>query len=146
MLGLDVRRPELAGFVARKKDDAPCFFRIAFKHKALPPWLPQGSPLMRLRPSPGKPLAPSSLCNQPATASMARKRRFETLKPLRFRYQRNSSSLDRQRLQCLTTNITFRSSSPAAEVLVNSRHLLARKRLRRQLLHASTLQPQHPMT
>src|SRR5882724_10088764 len=40
MLSLDVRRPELAGFVAREKDDAPGFLRIAFKHNALPPDLP----------------------------------------------------------------------------------------------------------
>src|SRR5271166_6029387 len=37
VLGLYVRRPELAGFVAREKDDAPGFLRIAFKHNALPP-------------------------------------------------------------------------------------------------------------
>ncbi len=39
VLGLDIGRAELTGFVARKKDDAPRFFRITFKHKALPPWL-----------------------------------------------------------------------------------------------------------
>ena len=37
VLRLNIRRPELAGFIARKKDDAPCFFRIAFKHIALLP-------------------------------------------------------------------------------------------------------------
>ena len=36
VLSLDIRRPELAGFVAREKDDAPGFLRIAFKHNALP--------------------------------------------------------------------------------------------------------------
>src|SRR5579864_87936 len=36
MLRLDIRRPELAGFVACKENDAPCFLRIAFKHNALP--------------------------------------------------------------------------------------------------------------
>ncbi len=36
MLGLDIRRPELAGLVACEKDDAPGFLRIAFKHNALP--------------------------------------------------------------------------------------------------------------
>ena len=45
MLRLNIRRPELAGFVARKKDDAPRFFRITFKHKALPPWLPKDGSL-----------------------------------------------------------------------------------------------------
>src|ERR1700722_2985694 len=40
VLSLNVRRPELAGFVAREKDDAPGFLRIAFKHNALPPDLP----------------------------------------------------------------------------------------------------------
>src|SRR5579863_7521279 len=40
VLSLDVRRPELAGFVAREKNDAPGFLRIAFKHNALPPDLP----------------------------------------------------------------------------------------------------------
>ncbi len=37
VLRLNIRRPELAGFIARKKDDAPCFFRITFKHIALSP-------------------------------------------------------------------------------------------------------------
>src|ERR1700693_1964439 len=37
MLGLYIGRPELAGFVARKKDDASGFLRITFKHNALPP-------------------------------------------------------------------------------------------------------------
>ena len=40
MLSLDIRRPELAGFVACEKDDAPGFLRVAFKHNALPPDLP----------------------------------------------------------------------------------------------------------
>src|SRR5579862_2704187 len=37
MLRLDIRRPELAGFVACEKDDAPGFLRIAFKHNAPSP-------------------------------------------------------------------------------------------------------------
>src|SRR3984885_1088833 len=37
VLGLYIRRPELACFVARKKDDAPGFLRVTFKHNALPP-------------------------------------------------------------------------------------------------------------
>ena len=37
MLGLNIRRAELAGFIPRKKDDAPCFFRITLEHKPLPP-------------------------------------------------------------------------------------------------------------
>src|SRR5580692_8960924 len=40
MLRLDIRRPELAGFIACEKDYAPGFLRIAFKHDALPPDLP----------------------------------------------------------------------------------------------------------
>src|SRR5258708_3942813 len=32
MFGLNVRRTELAGLVPRKEDDAPGFFRVAFKH------------------------------------------------------------------------------------------------------------------
>src|ERR1022692_523876 len=36
VLGLDIRRPELAGCVACEKDDAPGFLRIAFKHNAFP--------------------------------------------------------------------------------------------------------------
>src|SRR5579864_1829136 len=36
VLSFNIRRPELAGFVAREKDDAPGFLRIAFKHDALP--------------------------------------------------------------------------------------------------------------
>src|SRR5579872_6758901 len=37
VLGLDIRRPELTGFIARKKDDAPGFLCITFKHNTLPP-------------------------------------------------------------------------------------------------------------
>jgi hypothetical protein len=40
VLRLDIGRPELAGFVACEKDDAPGFLRIAFKHNALPPDFP----------------------------------------------------------------------------------------------------------
>ncbi len=38
---LNVRRPELAGFIPRKKDNAPCFLRIAFEHIALLPRSPK---------------------------------------------------------------------------------------------------------
>ena len=37
VLRLNIRRPELAGFVAREKDDAPCLFRITFEHITLFP-------------------------------------------------------------------------------------------------------------
>src|SRR5882762_9265305 len=37
VLGFYIRRPELAGFVARKENYAPGFLRITFKHNALPP-------------------------------------------------------------------------------------------------------------
>src|SRR5258708_1630921 len=37
MLGLNIRRPELACFVAREKDYASGFLRVTFKHNALPP-------------------------------------------------------------------------------------------------------------
>src|SRR5437773_11223297 len=53
-----MRRTELAGFVARKEDDAPGFLRISFKHKALPlPGLPGGSGRC-LRPQPSEILGP----------------------------------------------------------------------------------------
>ena len=39
MLGLNIRRAELAGLVPRKKDDAPGFLRIAFEHIPIPPSL-----------------------------------------------------------------------------------------------------------
>ena len=45
VLSLDIRRPELAGFVACEKDNAPGFLRIAFKHDALPFDLPGRNPL-----------------------------------------------------------------------------------------------------
>src|SRR5690242_15888671 len=32
MFSLYIRRAELAGFVTREKDDAPCFFRVTLKH------------------------------------------------------------------------------------------------------------------
>jgi hypothetical protein len=37
MLGFNIRRSELAGFIAGKKDDTSGFFGITFKHKALLP-------------------------------------------------------------------------------------------------------------
>ena len=37
MLCLKIGRSELAGFVAREKDDAPRLLRITFKHKTLSP-------------------------------------------------------------------------------------------------------------
>jgi hypothetical protein len=40
VLSLYIRRPELAGFVACEKDDAPGFLRVAFKHNAPSPDLP----------------------------------------------------------------------------------------------------------
>src|SRR5580704_154894 len=43
MFGLNIWRPELAGLVARKEDDAPRFFRITFKHIALPLESPLGT-------------------------------------------------------------------------------------------------------
>src|SRR5438876_953066 len=36
VLGLYVRRAELAGFIPRKKYDAPCFFCITLEHKPFP--------------------------------------------------------------------------------------------------------------
>src|SRR5215470_17889363 len=36
MLGLNIRRAELAGFIPRKKDYAPGFLRVAFEHMGLP--------------------------------------------------------------------------------------------------------------
>ncbi len=39
MFRLNIRRPELAGFIAREKDDAPRLLRITFKHMALSPAL-----------------------------------------------------------------------------------------------------------
>src|SRR6266446_5234526 len=37
VLGLNIRGPELACFVARKENYAPGFLRVTFKHNALPP-------------------------------------------------------------------------------------------------------------
>src|SRR5579862_153819 len=43
MLGLNIRRAELASFVACEKDDAPGFLRIAFKHMPFPLTFPAGN-------------------------------------------------------------------------------------------------------
>ena len=37
VLGLNIRRAELAGLVPRKEDDAPGFLRVAFEHIPIPP-------------------------------------------------------------------------------------------------------------
>src|ERR1700689_5146701 len=41
MLRLNIRRPKLAGFIARKENNASGLLRITFKHIALPPDLSQ---------------------------------------------------------------------------------------------------------
>src|SRR2546427_6951457 len=46
MFRLNVRRSELARFVAPKKDRAPCFFRVPFKHE----WLSMERPHCSLGP------------------------------------------------------------------------------------------------
>src|ERR1044071_4304086 len=51
VFSLDIRRTELAGFVPRKKDDAPCLFCVTLKHKA--PELLRGRKAHR--PAPQKP-------------------------------------------------------------------------------------------
>src|SRR5271167_494829 len=70
MFRLNIWRPELAGFVAREKDDAPRLLRIAFKHMALSPELSG-----RRRGQPGGPAPRNSLtltpsCNQSANTPL----------------------------------------------------------------------------
>src|SRR5215469_16704145 len=36
VLGLNIRRPKLAGLIPREKDDAPGFLRVPFEHKPFP--------------------------------------------------------------------------------------------------------------
>src|SRR5579862_175036 len=48
MLSLNIRRPELAGFVARKEDYASGFLRVTFKHMPIPLKL---GPRRRLKPA-----------------------------------------------------------------------------------------------
>src|SRR5882757_1449461 len=45
MLGLDIRRPKLTGFIAGKEDHPPRLLRIAFEHvppSSRPPRVPEG--------------------------------------------------------------------------------------------------------
>src|SRR6266545_651105 len=57
MLGLDGIRPELAGFIAGKEDDAPCPLGITFEHRPWdPPVQPTDSSAKRLGPHPSKSL------------------------------------------------------------------------------------------
>src|ERR1700674_1352072 len=44
VFGLNIRRPELAGFVPRKKDYAPGFLRVAFEHIPIPPEFQRNAP------------------------------------------------------------------------------------------------------
>src|ERR1700694_4640455 len=44
VFGLNIRRPELAGFVPRKKDYAPGFLRVAFEHIPIPPEIARSAP------------------------------------------------------------------------------------------------------
>ena len=71
VLSLDIGRPELAGFVACEKDDAPGFLRIAFKHNALPPDFPGREKLVRPTYRTRSLILPnpilSPLCNQRAS-------------------------------------------------------------------------------
>src|SRR6266496_6342134 len=64
VLGLNIRRAELAGFIPRKKDDAPCFFRITLEHIA--PVLFRRTEGQRFDLSP-RTAVPSSRYGQPAS-------------------------------------------------------------------------------
>src|ERR1700751_2157980 len=55
MLRLNIRRPELAGFIASEKDDAPGFLGITFKHKTLSQVLGKNRSIPPTRTSPGNP-------------------------------------------------------------------------------------------
>src|SRR2546426_1259996 len=121
---LNIRRPELAGLIARKEDDAPGFLRIAFKHIALPPRALQGICRSRARdPIPRKPLALSSLCNRAANRATSRSR-----------YLGASSPLPK------TPELCF--SASGCNCLQTS---LAGKRLWHDLLDPPVLQPQNPV-
>src|SRR3979490_2676645 len=52
VFGLNIRRPELAGFVPRKEDYTPGFFRLAFKHITIPPEFAPSAPPLRQTPEP----------------------------------------------------------------------------------------------
>src|SRR5882724_8849103 len=137
MFGFDIRRPELAGFVARKKDNAPSFFRITFKHKALPPWLsrdhdsslrpslgnhwPQGHYAIKLPPRLWPGSAFCELC--PVTKETRAQFHLEHLQHV--------------------TSVSHFSISARSLGLCHFPSLLARKRLRRNLFHAPALQTQH---
>ena len=86
VLGFDIGRPELAGFVACEKDDAPGFLRIAFKHNALSLDLPGRE--RRVPPSPLKPnlaLTTPHIMQPKGQDNQALKHRLT----LRSRYRRN---------------------------------------------------------
>src|SRR5882762_4267747 len=65
MLGLYVRRAELAGFIAREKYYAPGFLRITFEHIAPSPLSWHGSQNWQTQ-LPRKLVALTTLCNQEA--------------------------------------------------------------------------------
>src|SRR5271165_6112154 len=67
VLRLNVRRPELAGFIAREKDDAPCLLRITFKHIALFPSSFLWDKRSGAAPYLAKTLRPISTCNRAST-------------------------------------------------------------------------------
>src|ERR1700680_4674810 len=52
VFGLNIGRPELAGFVPRKKDYAPGFLRVAFEHIPIPPRVRAERPALRQTPDP----------------------------------------------------------------------------------------------
>jgi hypothetical protein len=66
MFRLNIRRPELAGFIAREKDDAPRLLRITFKHMALSPELSGSFPGQSSGPAPRISLTLVKWCNQRA--------------------------------------------------------------------------------
>src|SRR5580698_7014994 len=85
VLSLNIRRPELAGFIPREKDDAPCFLRIAFKHIAPSPLEPpRRTAGQNMRPSPTEPLVPTTLCNHGANGFKAKSCALMLSDALRF--------------------------------------------------------------
>src|SRR5438105_5748664 len=138
MLRLNIRRPELAGFVAREKDDAPGFLRITFKHKTLPRVLetPDRLPPTRIPPRTLWPLLHYAI-------------RVPTIPipkwchgSIRLLTVPTSSRLSSSCELANSCNLPFPSLDPTKVI----RARLRRQRLRRYLLNPSLMQPQYAMT
>ena len=146
VLRFNVGRAELAGLITRKEDDAPGFLRITFKHIALP-LSSRGEVGQRARPPfHGNPSSPIPLCNQgtnrPTIKSWQQPGSVTYGTPILSATCFLYATICNTARGCNSSSNLTDSCRPVwLSTLTRTR--LCEKRLRRYLLGATLMQPQH---